>query len=126
MNSLLDDLSRDAWPPGGHDRRPFRWEDDSSMEKRGCCGDCVFVSNSSWENIRLGIAMVQEEEPYIKKTEGFRNSGWAVPSKVYWCCFECCFGLGGSHVPSEQCGEAKRGESRVPVMGRSRLKLLSV
>ncbi|CAJ1416637.1 unnamed protein product [Effrenium voratum] len=24
LNSLLDDLSRDAWPPGGHDRRPFR------------------------------------------------------------------------------------------------------
>ena len=26
LNSLLDDLSRDAWPPGGHDRRPFRCE----------------------------------------------------------------------------------------------------
>jgi len=24
LNSLLDDLSRDAWPLGGHDRRPFR------------------------------------------------------------------------------------------------------
>eukprot|EP00933_Yihiella_yeosuensis_P045433 TRINITY_DN40809_c0_g1_i1.p1 TRINITY_DN40809_c0_g1~~TRINITY_DN40809_c0_g1_i1.p1 ORF type:complete len:757 (+),score=153.63 TRINITY_DN40809_c0_g1_i1:1-2271(+) len=24
LNTLLDDLSRDAWPPGGHDRRPFR------------------------------------------------------------------------------------------------------
>jgi len=24
LNSLLDDLSRDAWPPGGHDRRAFR------------------------------------------------------------------------------------------------------
>jgi len=24
LNSLLDDLSRDAWPPVGHDRRPFR------------------------------------------------------------------------------------------------------
>lgn len=24
LNSLLDDLGRDAWPPGGHDRRPFR------------------------------------------------------------------------------------------------------
>eukprot|EP00439_Symbiodinium_sp_Y106_P048950 s2741_g6.t1 len=24
LNSLLDDLSRDAWPLGGHDRRPYR------------------------------------------------------------------------------------------------------
>uniref|UniRef100_A0A6U6G814 Protein transport protein SEC23 n=1 Tax=Zooxanthella nutricula TaxID=1333877 RepID=A0A6U6G814_9DINO len=24
LNSLLDDLTRDAWPLGGHDRRPFR------------------------------------------------------------------------------------------------------
>jgi len=24
LNSLLDDLARDAWPPGGPDRRPFR------------------------------------------------------------------------------------------------------
>lgn len=24
LNSLLDDLSRDAWPAGGHDRRPLR------------------------------------------------------------------------------------------------------
>uniref|UniRef100_A0A7S4RUH7 Protein transport protein SEC23 n=1 Tax=Alexandrium monilatum TaxID=311494 RepID=A0A7S4RUH7_9DINO len=24
LNSLLDDLTRDAWPPGGHDHRPYR------------------------------------------------------------------------------------------------------
>eukprot|EP00913_Durusdinium_trenchii_P025318 g23768.t1 len=53
LNSLLDDLSRDAWPPGGHDRRPFRCTGAALSVALGLV-EATCPQSSAWLNWKSG------------------------------------------------------------------------